>query len=130
MKLTSSLSLGKYLRVGKLWIFTLSTSLAVESILAITISSRSWNFSASSSQIGANFLQWPHHGASVKQKKKRFNTVLKATILVSNDKKNKPKCLSSKPPFSAAIEPKTAMHETSFPSSLSCCFAVYKARLF
>lgn len=70
MKLTSSLSLGKYLRVGKLWIFTLSTSLAVESIFAITISSRSLNFSPSSSQIGANFLQWPHHGASVKDKKK------------------------------------------------------------
>ena len=66
---TSSLSLGKYLRVGKLWILTLSTSLAVESILAITISSRSLNFSPSSSQIGASCLQCPHHGASKSEKR-------------------------------------------------------------
>ena len=67
---TSSLSLGKYFKVGKLWIFTVSTSLAVESILAITTSSRSLNFSPSSSQIGASFLQWPHHGASAEKERK------------------------------------------------------------
>ena len=65
---TSSLSFGKYFSVGKLWILMSSSSLAVESILAMTTSSFSLNFSPSWSQMGANCLQWPHHGASETQK--------------------------------------------------------------
>lgn len=63
-KITSSLPAGKNFRVGKLCIFTSSISLAVESILAMTILSWSAYFSASWSQMGASCLQWPHHGAS------------------------------------------------------------------
>ena len=66
--LTSSLPLGKNLSVGKLLTLTFSTSLAVESILAITISALSLYFSPNSSQIGASFLQCPHHGASDRKK--------------------------------------------------------------
>lgn len=55
---------GKNLSVGKLCTLTASTSLAVESILAITIFSWSLYISPSLSQMGANCLQWPHHGAS------------------------------------------------------------------
>ena len=61
---TSSLFLGKNMIVGKDETLTSSTSLAVESILATTMSERSSYFSPSSSQIGASCLQWPHHGAS------------------------------------------------------------------
>lgn len=67
-KHTSSLPLGKNLSVGKLEILTSATSLAVESILAMTTSSLSANFSPSSSQMGAICLQWPHHGASANEK--------------------------------------------------------------
>src|SRR5688572_15264981 len=66
---TSSLSLGKNLSVGKLCILMSSSSLAVESILAITRSSLSLYFSPSSSQMGASCLQCPHHGASVPELK-------------------------------------------------------------
>lgn len=55
---------GKNLSVGKLCTLTASTSLAVESILAMTILSWSLYVSPSLSQMGANCLQWPHHGAS------------------------------------------------------------------
>ena len=54
----------KYFNVGKDWTFTSSTSFVVESILAIKMSLWSAYFSPSLSQIGANCLQWPHHGAS------------------------------------------------------------------
>ena len=72
-KLTWSLSLGKYLRVGKLCTLTSSISLAVESILAMTTSSLSLNFSPSSSQMGASCLQCPHQGASVEEQWMIFN---------------------------------------------------------
>ncbi len=39
------------------------TSLAVASILAITMPSSFSSFFAKSSYLGANDLQWPHHGA-------------------------------------------------------------------
>ena len=78
MLLTSSLPAGKYLRVGKLCTLTSSTSLAVESILAITTLSLSSYALPKSSQMGANCLQWPHHGASEIKKKK---SVMKADIL-------------------------------------------------
>lgn len=58
---------GKNLRVGKLWTLTVSTSFAVESILAITIFSWSLYVSPSLSHMGASCLQWPHQGASEKQ---------------------------------------------------------------
>lgn len=64
---------GKYLSVGNPWIVTDSTSLVVESILAMMMSSLSAYFSASCSQMGASSLQCPHHGAStqtVKQHRK------------------------------------------------------------
>jgi len=61
---TSSLFLGKYLMAGNAWTLTSAISLAVASILATTRSDRSLYFTPSSSQIGASFLQWPHHGAS------------------------------------------------------------------
>jgi len=64
---TSSLSLGKYLIVGNPCILMSGSSLPVESILAMTKSVWSLYFSASSSQIGASCLQWPHHGASVNE---------------------------------------------------------------
>ena len=44
---TSSESLGKYFNVGNPWMLISATSLAVESILAMTISSESLNFSPS-----------------------------------------------------------------------------------
>ena len=44
---------------------TFSTSLVVASNLAITILSLSLYFSASSSHIGASFLQWPHLNRAV-----------------------------------------------------------------
>ena len=50
--------------VGKLWILTSSSSLAVESILATTMFSLPLYFSPSSSQMGASCLQCPHQGAS------------------------------------------------------------------
>ena len=62
---TLSEPFGQHFMVGKLWTLTSSTSLAVASILAITTFSLSANFSPNWSQIGANCLQWPHHGASV-----------------------------------------------------------------
>lgn len=68
---TSSLSFGKNFRVGKLWILTSSSSFAVESILAMTMSLLSLYFSPSSSHIGANCLQCPHQGASVANWKNR-----------------------------------------------------------
>jgi len=61
---TSLLFFVKNLIVGKDAIFMSSSSLAVASIFAMTMSERSLNFSPSSSQIGASCLQWPHHGAS------------------------------------------------------------------
>ena len=41
----------------------LGTSFAVASILTTCTPGSSFNFSPSSSYTGANFLQWPHHGA-------------------------------------------------------------------
>lgn len=55
---------GKNLRVGKLWTLTASISLAVESILATTVSALSLYFSPSFSQMGVSCLQCPHQGAS------------------------------------------------------------------
>lgn len=65
IKLTASLPFGKYLMVGKLWTLTSSTSLAVASILAMTMSGLSLYFWPSSSQMGISCLQWPHQGASI-----------------------------------------------------------------
>ena len=50
--------------VGKLCTGKASSSLAVASSSAMTMSSWSLYFSASSSQAGAISLQWVHHGAS------------------------------------------------------------------
>ena len=61
-----SLTFGKYIKVGKPGTFKSSISLAVPSILAITILSSSLYVSPSFSQVGANSLQCPHHGASRK----------------------------------------------------------------
>ena len=47
------------LMVGKPWTLMFSNSLAVESILAMTTSSESANFSPSLSQMGTSCLQWP-----------------------------------------------------------------------
>lgn len=58
---------GKNFSVGKLCTFTASTSLAVESILAMTMFSWSLYVSPSLSQMGASCLQWPHHGASERE---------------------------------------------------------------
>ena len=63
--LTVSFPFGKHFIVGKLWTLTSSNSLAVASILAITIASESAYFSPNLSQIGASCLQCPHQGASV-----------------------------------------------------------------
>lgn len=79
--LTSLLSFGKNFNVGKLAILTSSTSLAVESIFAITTSSLSLNFSPNSSQIGANCLQCPHQGASKMNKEYLINNFLYKFIL-------------------------------------------------
>ena len=90
MQLTSSLSLGKYFIVGKLCTFTSSNSLAVESILATTISSLSLYFSPNSSQIGANCLQCPHHGASIIQNEfmMNINQIKDFLLLLKLGKKN------------------------------------------
>lgn len=73
--LTSPLSLGKYLRVGKLCTLTSSISFAVASILAMTTSLLSLYFSPSSSQIGASCLQCPHQGASVENSRQQVMRV-------------------------------------------------------
>ena len=49
----------KSLMVGNPWILMSSTSLAVESIFAMTMSSLSANFSPNLSQMGTSCLQWP-----------------------------------------------------------------------
>jgi len=55
---------GQNLIVGKPWIGTPSTSLAVASIFPITILGEAvFNFSATDSYIGVNYLQCPHQGA-------------------------------------------------------------------
>jgi len=97
--LTSLLPFGKNFMVGNPRILMSGSSLAVASILAMRVSSLSLYFSPSSSQMGANCLQWPHHGASKVKHTRYWSHFILQTL-----QSNRAGFLPEKKPFSVTQE--------------------------